>query len=147
MKKMPTIFKREFDKSNVTIYNIVTPGCEWVLNGEGVATLKIDGACCAIINGIFYKRYDAKKGKPIPVDAILGQPESDAVTGHLPCWLPVTEHAEDKWFRLAKENSGFTTDGTYEAVGPKFNANPEQLEINTLVKHGEVILVLQPVIP
>ena len=37
----------------------VTQGCEWVLEGKGIATLKIDGSCCAIINGELYKRYDS----------------------------------------------------------------------------------------
>jgi len=62
MKKIPTLFERVF--KNHTIVGIsayVTEGMEWVLNGEGEATVKIDGACCAIINGEFYKRYDAKK--------------------------------------------------------------------------------------
>ena len=143
VKKMPTLFRREFNRSDVTIFNEVTLGCEWVLEGEGKATLKTDGACCAIINGIFYKRYDAKNGKPIPEDAILCQAEGDAVTGHIPCWRPVTDATEDKWFRIAKENSGFTEDGTYEAVGPKFNANPEGLNDNTLIKHGDNLLEVE----
>lgn len=32
-----------------------------VLEGEGFATEKIDGSCCVIIDGVFYKRYDAKQ--------------------------------------------------------------------------------------
>ena len=63
MKKIPTLFRREFqDHHVISISRDVTPGLEWVLAGEGVATEKIDGACCAIIDGVFYKRYDAKKG-------------------------------------------------------------------------------------
>ena len=63
MKKIPTLFHREFqDHHVISISRDVTPGLEWVLAGEGVATEKIDGACCAIIDGVFYKRYDAKKG-------------------------------------------------------------------------------------
>jgi len=53
MKKIPTLFRREFNRSDVTIFNEITPGCEWVLAGEGEATLKTDGACCAIIDGVF----------------------------------------------------------------------------------------------
>ena len=67
MKKIPTLFEREYaDHKVVGIKPIVTPGMEWVLRGEGVATLKVDGACCAIIKGELYKRYDAKKGKKAP---------------------------------------------------------------------------------
>lgn len=46
MKKMPTLFIRVFyDHSIIDTINEVTPGCEWVLAGEGVATEKIDGTC------------------------------------------------------------------------------------------------------
>lgn len=46
MKKIPTIFEREFANHRVVgISNKVTPGMEWVLKGEGAATVKYDGAC------------------------------------------------------------------------------------------------------
>jgi hypothetical protein len=61
MKKIPTLFERVYkDHEKVGINPNVTEGMEWVLDGEGVATVKFDGACCAIIDGEFYKRYDAK---------------------------------------------------------------------------------------
>ena len=64
MKKIPTLFVREYENHKVVgITDKVTEGCECVLKGECVPTVKYDGACCAIINGVFYKRYDAKKGK------------------------------------------------------------------------------------
>ena len=50
MKKIPTLFEREFfDDHTALAKPIVTPGMEWVLAGEGIATIKYDGACCAII--------------------------------------------------------------------------------------------------
>ena len=56
MKKIPTLFEREFeDHKVISCKPVVTPGLEWVLNGEGIATVKYDGSCCAIFNGIFYK--------------------------------------------------------------------------------------------
>ena len=67
MKKIPTLFQREYlNHEVVKVLDIVTEGCEWVLAGEGTATLKHDGSCCCIINGELYKRYDAKNGKPVP---------------------------------------------------------------------------------
>ena len=65
MKKIPTLFKREFQDHRVISISpeLSSPDLAWVLAGEGTATEKIDGACCAIINGRFYKRYDAKKNK------------------------------------------------------------------------------------
>ena len=53
MKKIPTLFERVFENhKKVGILPNVTPGMEWVLEGEGVATEKIDGSCCAIIDGV-----------------------------------------------------------------------------------------------
>ena len=97
MKKIPTLFERKFQEHKVIgITEDVTPGLEWVLSGEGTATVKIDGSCCAIINGVFYKRYDAKKGKKAPANAITCC-DPDPVTGHWPHWVPVDfENTADK---------------------------------------------------
>ena len=54
MKKIPTLFKRVFDDGAVYMAEEVTPGLEWVLEGEGEATEKVDGSCTAIIDGKFY---------------------------------------------------------------------------------------------
>ena len=87
MKKIPTLFEREYkDHKVIGIKPVVTDGMEWVLNGEGEATIKMDGSCCAIIDGVFYKRYDAKKGKQPPLGAIPCC-EPDAITGHWPHWI------------------------------------------------------------
>lgn len=45
------------------VRNEVTPGCEWVLAGEGIPTRKFDGSACMIENQQMFKRYDAKNGK------------------------------------------------------------------------------------
>lgn len=57
VKKIPTLFERLFENHKVVgILPNITPGMEWVLEGKGIATEKIDESCCAIINGVFYKR-------------------------------------------------------------------------------------------
>lgn len=144
MKKIPTLFEREFKNHKVVkVKTKVTPGCEWVLNGEGVATVKFDGSCCAIMNGKFYKRYDAKKGKPLPDGAIPCQTEPDPVTGHFPCWVECSvDNPADKWFLEALNNTlpQRIVPGTYEAVGPHFQGNPYGLERDILIKHGEAIV-------
>ena len=65
MKKLPTLFRREFQNHHIIriMPELSRPELGCVLAGEGVATEKIDGACCAFIDGQFYKRYDAKKNK------------------------------------------------------------------------------------
>lgn len=52
MKKIPTLFVRNFiNKNEFILTKEVTPGMKWVLEGKGIATVKIDGSCTAIING------------------------------------------------------------------------------------------------
>lgn len=145
MKKIPTLFVREFENHNVkSIKPVLTSETlRWVLDGEGTATVKYDGACCAIIDGKFYRRYDAKKGKKPPKDAIPCD-DPDPVTGHWPHWVPVKEDdPASKWFLAAKAdreaNDGDVLEnGTYEAIGPHFQGNPYGLEVDTLVRHGLV---------
>jgi hypothetical protein len=57
MKKTPTIFKRNPENMK-QILNEHNPKCDWVFNGEGIATRKYDGTCCLVRNGILYKRRD-----------------------------------------------------------------------------------------
>lgn len=143
MKKIPTLFERVFENNKIVgITDKVTPGFEWVLEGEGEATVKIDGSCCAIINGELYKRYDAKKGKKPPAGAIPCC-EPDPVTGHHPHWVKCDENnPADKWFIAALKMSklygivGEYADGTFEAIGPHFNGNPHKLENDWIERHG-----------
>jgi hypothetical protein len=144
MKKIPTLFEREYANHKVVgIKPNVTEGMKWVLDGEGIATVKIDGSCCAIINGEFYKRYDAKKGKNTPEGAIPCC-EPDAVTGHHPHWVKVDENnPADKWFVIAYQNTDNLTDGTYEAIGMHFQGNPYGLDCDILVKHGQEVIEVE----
>lgn len=148
MKKIPTLFKREFEGHNIVrvLPELSDDSLKWVLDGEGIATIKWDGSCCAVINGKFYVRYDAKNGKPVPENAIKCQEEADPITGHLPCWLPYDENNKgQKWFgeaykyalyALSKPVGCCLADGTYEAVGEHFNGNPYNMDYDTLIPHG-----------
>lgn len=151
MKKIPTLFEREFKDHNVIkILPKVHPGMEWVLKGEGVATVKYDGSCCAIIDGEYYKRYDCKKGK-IPPEGFIPCCEPDTITGHWPGWVKVDEkNPTDKWFVTAYEmtvmleNYGMKlSDGTYEAVDRCFQNNPYNFTSNKLIKHGKEIVEVE----
>lgn len=162
MKKIPTLFERVYENHKVVdCLPRVTAGMEWVLDGEGVATVKIDGSCCAIINGEFYKRYDANKGRKVPEGAIKCQDEPDPITGHLPCWVKCDRNnPADKWFWAAYDSLvnvkkdckvlSFETTKvslnedlpdseikTYEAIGEHFQGNPYNLSGDMLVRHGE----------
>lgn len=146
MKKIPTLFYRLYDENGkmIGITDLVKPGFEWVLAGEGLATVKVDGSCCMIDNGELYKRYDAKKGKTPPLGAIPCQPEPDPVTGHWPHWVKCDEkNPADHWYIEAFNtfrNTDFVIPGTYEAIGKHFNGNPYNLPSDTLVKHGDFVL-------
>lgn len=153
MKKIPTLFRREFDDRHhiINIFPEVAEGMEWVLQGYGIATVKYDGACCAIFDGKLYIRYDAKNGKPIPENAIKCQEEADPVTGHLPCWIPYDENNKgQKWYGVAFENFLKMAeeeclplpprDGTYEAIGKHFNGNMYHLDTDILVRHGNDVI-------
>ena len=137
MKKIPTLFERVFENRRlVGITDKVCPGMEWVLEGKGVATEKIDGSCTAIIDGVFYKRYDAKKGKKPPVGAIPCC-SPDPVTGHHPHWVRIdSDNPSDKWFVNAYKNTPKVIDGTYEAIGVHFQGNPYGLSDDILERHG-----------
>lgn len=150
MKKIPTLFEREYANHRVVgITDKVCPGMEWVLEGEGTATVKIDGSCCAIINGVLYKRYDAKKGKNPPAGAIPCC-EPDPVTGHWPHWVKVDNgNPGDKWFIEAYKCKEWSLDGqplddgTYEAIGTHFQGNPYGYTIDVLVRHGEATIEVE----
>ena len=139
MKKIPTLFERKFENHRVVdITDKITPGCEEAFFC-GVATIKLDGSCCALINGELYKRYDAKKGKTPPEGAIACC-EPDPITGHWSHWIKVDpNNPADKWFIRALINTMFNAnniDGTYEAIGPHFNGNPYGYDHDWLIKHG-----------
>ena len=141
MKKIPTLFQREFENHKlIKVTDRVIPGLEWVLAGEGEPTEKVDGAACAIIGGRFYKRYDAKAGRRPPGNGIPCQPDPDPVTGHWPFWVEVNKESNaDQWFTSAYYNSPWVKDdGTYEAVGKHFQANPYGLDEDFLERHGRI---------
>lgn len=147
MKKIPTMFERVYENHKVIgITDKVTPGCEEIAAGKGFPTVKIDGSCCAFIDGKLYKRYDAKKGKKPPEGAIPCC-DPDPVTGHWPHWVRVNpDNPGDKWYWEACLNCtmlppyGIGGIFTYEAVGPHFQGNPYELEKDTLLPHAAEVI-------
>lgn len=146
MKKMKTLFKRQFKNHEVAkCLNEVEPECKWVLEGEGWATEKMDGTCCLIEDGKIYKRYDYKKGRVLPKGAIPCQEEPDEITGHFPHWLLCSENeSSDKYHIEAFKKQEKWENGTYELIGIHVNANPYNLDTDILVKHGSTILESVP---
>lgn len=134
MKKISTLFKKNPENLGRVI-NEINPENEWVFKGEGTATQKFDGTAAAIINGELYKRYDVKKGRSIPVNAIECQ-GPDEVTGHHPHWVKCDpSNPEDRYFIEAWDKRSDKEDGTFELVGPKVQGNPERLAYHILIRH------------
>lgn len=110
-----------------------------MLDGEGVATRKYDGACCLVRGSKLFKRYEVGRGKKPPA-AFEAASEVDPATGKQQGWLPVGDGPEDRWFREAMSDFESLGDGTYELVGPKVQGNPENFGFHTLVRHGRHLL-------
>ena len=138
MKKIPTLFLRDPETNFRTLTRKVHPDCAWVVNGEGEATVKLDGTCCMISNGKLYARRELKKGKKTPDNFILEA--IDLNTGKSFGWVPVTDDPEFKWHNEALNlYRGLTLPhGTYELVGPKIQGNPMDLQVHQLFFHGEI---------
>lgn len=139
MKKIPTLFKRVFENHKIVgILDEITPGCEYAFL-YGTPTVKMDGACCAVINNKFYKRFDAKPGRKVPEGSIPCC-DPDPVTGHWPHWVEIDrDNPDDKWFAEAWDNTWITYGSryrTFEAIGPHFNGNPHGFDRDSLEVHG-----------
>lgn len=137
MKKIPTVFQRDMTKQPALVTPEVTPGCEWVLAGEGYATRKLDGTCCLIRDGKLYGRREVKPGQAAPADFELQ--DHDENTGKSFGWVPIDGDPQWKWHLAAKAAASIVAplrDGTYEAIGPHFQRNPEGWPDDCLIPHG-----------
>lgn len=168
MKKISTIFVINREDNLAT--KEVLKGNEWVLDGEGKATVKFDGSSCLIKDGILFRRWNrkltkkamrnksfaAKKGleftpdesmfRAVPDGAIKCNETFDAKTLHWPHWVPVGEDAADKLhveaFEVLKAENK-VEDGTFEICGPKIRCNPHNFDSHVLLKHGDVVVEVE----
>lgn len=149
MEKIQTLFKRSADRQSIT--GEVTPGCEWVLAGEGVARRKVDGTCVLIrrdgiaVHG--FARRIVKSGKATPPAFV--PITTDPNTGNVVGWEPIGQSGFAKFFDEAVTNHdgdrlGSLLPGTYELVGPKINGNPEGYDEHTLLRHDTLPEIANP---
>ncbi len=137
MKKMKAVFV--IDRTAHLATDVVQE--QWVMDGEGVATIKYDGTSCRIKDGVLYRRYDAKKGKTPPEGWEPCEPAPDPATGHWPGWFPVGDDPSGKWHREAFDAT--LPDGTYELVGPKIQGDRYKLERHELWRHGADVVEVE----
>jgi len=132
MKKILTLFERDWDGDRSRVLPVIAEGCGWVRDGEAVATRKYDGTCCLIKDGKLFKRREVKENKPDPEGFVLVN--NDQVTHKRVGWVPVTKH--DKWHLEAFAKTPPEISGTCELIGPKVQGNPEKVDSHFLIIHS-----------
>jgi hypothetical protein len=142
MKKIPTIFERDWNGDRSRVVDKINPAAQWVFDGEGVPTQKLDGTCAMVRDGKLFKRREIKQEEllqrpPSGFELVDADPQTSKCIG----WIPVGDGPEDKWFREAFQPG--LADGTYELVGPKVQGNPEGETEHRLVAHRDPILAFR----
>lgn len=132
MKKIPSLFLRDWSGDRSRVLDQINQDAGWVLNRIGTPYRKRDGTAVLVKEGLVYRRYDAKHGKK-PPPGFVEADAPDPCTGHWPGWVLLErENPGDLWyFTTARPN----VDGTYEFCGPKVNGNPEGLIWHQYIKH------------
>lgn len=134
MKKIPTIFARDWNGDRSRVVDAPHQDCAWVFAGEGVATRKLDGTSCLVRGNRLFKRRELKAGQSEPANFI--SEGTDAETGKTVGWVPVGDGPEDKYHREAWTGADKWPDGTYELIGPNVQGNPEHSKFHLLIRHG-----------
>lgn len=139
MKKIPTVFLRDFANDPKYVTEEPNPECSWVFLGEGVATRKYDGTCVMFDGDRWWARREVKPGKATPPNFV--KVDYDETTGKTVGWEPIEQsafakyHAEAVQYQDGTGISGWPK-GTYELVGPKVNGNPEKANQHELWSHA-----------
>lgn len=139
MKKIPTMFDRDWRGDRSLVTDQPNNACLWAFFGDGTPTRKIDGTCCMVRLGVLFKRREVRLVDERPAD--FERSELDETTGKEVGWVPVGVGPEDRWHREAFNNrEDYWPDGTYELVGPKIQGNPEGYAQHTLVPHADLVI-------
>lgn len=118
MEKIPTLFERGPD---FKVINQVKPQCEWVLEGLGEPTEKLDGTNI---------RVTTRAGQVVRVEKRRNPSKQHKKLGIVDGWYVDTdaEASEDRWILAAVQNTDTRewADGEHpcEALGPKIQGNP-----------------------
>lgn len=120
MNKIPTLFIR--DPQNMSrVTRDVTPGCEWVLAGEGVATRKFDGTNVSVT---------VAAAKVVGVEKRRNPTREEKAAGAEPGYVQADRSdPSDKHIFAAVDACDFSDwpDGAWscEAVGPKIQGGAD----------------------
>lgn len=161
MKKVECVFVVDREADLAT--SVANPVNQWVLDGEGEASIKYDGTSCMIKDGLLYKRWNRTLKKPfasryarnkdqfvldmsmfrdVPDGAIPCEEKPAPVSLHWPYWIPVTQGngRENEMYHIAFAKKPAWEDGTYELIGPSIQDNMYRLTEPMLVKHGDMVV-------
>lgn len=145
MRKIPTLYVRDYTTTPPVLTDKVDPSCEWVLAGEGTATRKYDGTCVLLdpvgADVHAYTRREVKPDKALPPWFVtIGR---DDETGKTVGWEPATSSGYAKYVEEALVGPPVPpgmvdawAPGTYELIGPKVNGNPEHRDRHYLIPHS-----------
>ncbi|MFC8723696.1 hypothetical protein [Streptomyces bacillaris] len=134
MQKIPTLFVRNPEDMRRVLRD-VTPGCEWVLTGEGQATRKWDGTCVMLDgDGTWWARREIKPGKRTPNG--YRPVHHDEITGKTVGWEPIEQSTFARIHAETVAVMGQLPAGTYELLGPNINRNSDRYPQHVLLRHG-----------
>lgn len=143
MMPIPTLYVR--DPETYLVTPAVTPGCEWVLAGEGIPTRKWDGVPILLSHGhsgeeLVWRRHRVRAGCEPPAMWLPAGTDTREYG-----WVPAGTGPADRVLRgvLARrspEARRSYPDGTFELVGPSINGNPEGVAEHVLLPHGAHVL-------
>lgn len=144
MKKIPSLYVRNPDDMRWVLRD-VHPKCQWVIDGEGVPTVKWDGTCVMLDGkGGWWARHQVRPGKKVP--DVYVPLETDPVTGKTQGWIPADQSSYVRWLAeaLSHNDPSAYSPGTYELIGPKVGGNPHGESLHSLAPHGRAELVDVP---
>jgi hypothetical protein len=122
MEKIPTLFERD---EHFKVTDRVRPGCEWVFQGEGRPTEKLDGTNV---------RLTLRSGQVVRVEKRRNPNKEQKAAGIVDGWYvdAARPNRSDQWIYEAVQNTQTADwpDGEHscEALGPKIQGNPLQLD-------------------
>lgn len=144
MQKIPNLFQRDPDNPG-HVTTEVTPGCRWVLNGEGTAGQMYDGVG-VLYDGVRWWARTKIESFPGPVDFVKvdWEPPRGDGPGTPIGWVPIEEtpyvaaHAEavEPLMQFGALMRRKPPTGTFELVGPSINGNPEKAQHHRLESHA-----------
>lgn len=133
MKKIPTIFERDWDGDPQRVTSV-----QKISVLGAVATRKVDGTAVSVQGGKLFKRRTVKDGKVPPTGFI--EVDRDDTTGKLFGWEPV--FLDQKSDRMYKRAEVPVKDGTYAFIGTKIQGNAGGVEKYAYIPHGDEALAV-----